>query len=120
MQIHLTSIRFYAYHGCLPEETKIGGHYTVDLTIETDFSEAAMTDDLSKTVDYCDVFEIVKIEMSIPSKLIEHVGKRIADSLLKTIPRIDSVKVCVTKIAPPMNGDVASVSITIVEKRLKS
>ena len=120
MQIHLTSIRLYAYHGCLPEETKIGGHYSVDLTIETDFSEAAKTDDLSKTVDYCDVFEIVKIEMSIPSKLIEHVGKRIADSLLKTIPRIDAVKVCVTKIAPPMNGDVASVSITIEEKRLKS
>lgn len=120
MQIHLTSIRLYAYHGCLPEETKIGGHYTVDLTIDTDFSEAAKTDDLSKTVDYCDVFEIVKKEMSIPSKLIEHVGKRIADSLLKTIPRIDAVKVCVTKIAPPMNGDVASVSITIEEKRLKS
>ena len=120
MHIHLTSIRLYAYHGCLPEETKIGGHYSVDLTIETDFSEAAKTDDLSKTVDYCDVFEIVKKEMAIPSKLIEHVGKRIADSLLKTIPRIDAVKVCVTKIAPPMNGDVASVSITIEEKRLKS
>ena len=120
MIIHLNSIRFYAYHGCLPEETKIGGNYSVDVTIETDFSEAAKTDNLNLTVDYCDVFEIVKKEMAIPSKLIEHVGRRIALSLLNSIPLIDAVKVCVTKIAPPMNGDVESVSITIEEKRTLS
>ena len=120
MIIHLNSIRFYAYHGCLPEETKIGGNYSVDVTIETAFSEAAKTDNLNLTVDYCDVFEIVKKEMAIPSKLIEHVGRRIALSLLNSIPRIDAVKVCVTKIAPPMNGDVESVSITIEEKRTLS
>ncbi len=92
----------------------------MDVTIETDFSEAAKTDNLDLTVDYCDVFEIVKKEMAIPSKLIEHVGRRIALSLLNSIPRIDAVKVCVTKIAPPMNGDVESVSITIEEKRTLS
>ncbi|HNP48469.1 MAG TPA: dihydroneopterin aldolase [Bacteroidia bacterium] len=120
MKIQLHTIRIYAYHGCLPEETKIGGHYTVDVTIDTDFSEAAQTDDLNKTVDYCEVFEIVKEEMSIPSKLIEHVGKRIVKSLLNKISRIEKVQVCVTKIAPPMNGDVSAVSITIEEVRLKS
>jgi dihydroneopterin aldolase len=118
--INLNTIRLYAYHGCLSEETKIGGNFTVDVTIETDFSEAAKTDNLNLTVDYCDVFEIVKKEMAIPSKLIEHVGRRIALSLLNSIPRIDAVKVCVTKIAPPMNGDVESVSITIEEKRTLS
>ena len=92
----------------------------MDVTIETDFSEAAKTDNLNLTVDYCDVFEIVKKEMAIPSKLIEHVGRRIAISLLNSIQRIESVQVRVTKIAPPMNGDVQSVSITIEERRTHS
>ena len=72
----------------------------MDVKIETDFSAAAQTDDLSKTVDYCDVFEIAKHEMSIRSNLIEQVAKRIADSLLKKIKRIDGVKVRLTKLAP--------------------
>lgn len=117
MSITLHNIRLYAYHGCLPEETRIGAHYRVDVKIETDFSEAAKNDDLTKTVDYCDVFNIVKREMAIPAKLIEHVGQRIVDALLIEIPRTDAVKIRVTKIAPPMNGDVQAVSVTMTGRR---
>ena len=74
-QINVEGIRLYAYHGCLPEETKIGGEYIVDVYMVYDFHEAAVKDDLNLTIDYCTVFEICKAEMAIPSKLIEHVGK---------------------------------------------
>ena len=114
-QINVEGIRLYAYHGCLPEETKIGGEYIVDVYMVYDFSEAAAKDDLNLTVDYCTVFEICKAEMAIPSKLIEHVGKRIYDKIIHAFPKLIETKVKVTKLLPPMNGPVDKVSIVIEE-----
>ncbi len=109
--IKINNIKLYAYHGCLEEEKSIGGNYIVDIKIFTDFSLAANNDDLLKTVDYCEVYKIVKREMKIRSKLIEHAAKRIAIALKGEIPTIDKVSVRLTKIAPPVNGDVGSVSV---------
>jgi dihydroneopterin aldolase len=75
--IEVNGIKIYAYHGCLPEEEKIGGHYSVDVMLNTNFSVAAEEDDLLKTVDYLKVNKIVVEEMAVRSKLIESVGQRI-------------------------------------------
>jgi 7,8-dihydroneopterin aldolase/epimerase/oxygenase len=112
-KINIEGIAFYAYHGCLEEEARIGGHYTVDVYMQTDFSEAAKQDDLSKTIDYCSIYEISKAEMAIRSKLIEQVCQRIYDRILKTHNNILSLRVKVTKHSPPMNGDVKQVSVEI-------
>jgi len=112
-QINVEGIRLYAYHGCLAEETKIGGEYIVDVYMVYDFNEAALKDDLNLTVDYCHVFSICKEEMSIPSKLIETVGKRIYNRIIHTFPKLIETKVKVTKLLPPMNGPVDKVSIVI-------
>lgn len=111
--IEVNGIKLYAFHGCLPEEGKIGGNYIVDIAITTDFSEAAITDELEKTVDYVIVNKIVAEEMSIRSKLIEHVGQRIVNRIKKEVKSIDSLKVKVTKMCPPINGDVDNVAIII-------
>ena len=113
--ISVNDIHLFAYHGCLPEEATIGGNYIVDLKIFTDYSNASMNDDLTETVDYCTVYEIVKREMAIRSKLIEHAARRIAEALKKEINRIDKVEVVLTKIAPPVNGAVGSVSVIAVK-----
>src|ERR1051325_2598974 len=115
--IKITGIKLYAYHGCFPEENIIGGDYIVDVTIEADFEEAAINDDLSKTVDYDIVYAIVKEEMKISSKLIEHVARRIAVSLIHKIEQIESTEVIVTKINPPVNGEVEKVSALYVHRR---
>lgn len=109
--IRINNISCHAYHGCLPEEAVIGGHYRVDAELRLDFSQAAAGDDLTKTVDYCDVQRIVAREMAIRSKLIEHVLQRIGVAMLKELPRIHSMTLTVTKISPPMGGDVESVSV---------
>ncbi len=114
-KIIVEGINVFAYHGCLDEEAKIGTNYTVDVTMETDFSEAAKTDDLSKTIDYVTVFKIVKKQMAIRSKLIEQVGQRIVDELKQEFITLKKVEVKVTKHNPPMNGDVDKVSIVIAE-----
>lgn len=111
--INVNGIRVYAYHGCLPEEAKIGGEYVVDVSVETDFSSAEKSDELTDTVDYCIIHDTVKAEMAIRSKLIEHVARRIGNKLRVHYPKVDSFQVRVTKINPPMNGAVDNVSVEI-------
>jgi len=112
-QINIEGIKLYGYHGCLEEEAKIGGHYMVDVYMTTDFLEAAKTDELEKTIDYCTIYEICKAEVGIRSKLIEQVCHRIYLSIRKTFPQLIHVHVKLTKLTPPMNGDVEKVSVEI-------
>ncbi len=112
-KIEVNGIKLYAFHGCLEEEARIGGHYVVDVTIVTDFSEAANSDDLSKTVDYVYVNAIVKEEMAIRSKLIETVGQRIFSRIKNELKGVFELSVKITKLTPPINGDVDSVAVVI-------
>ena len=112
-KIAVEGIQVYAYHGCLQEEGLIGTNYTVDVLMETDFTTAAQTDDLTQTIDYVIVYQIVKKQMAIRSKLIEQVGQRIVDDLKNTFATLKSLEVKVTKLNPPMNGNVEKVSIII-------
>ena len=111
--ILVEGIKVYAYHGCLDEESKIGADYIVDVTLETDLSKSAMSDDLQDTIDYVRVYEIVKLQMAVRSKLIEHVAKRISDNLRSEFTTILTVQVKVTKLNPPMNGNVEKVSVQL-------
>ena len=112
-KIAVEGIQLYAYHGCLKEEGLIGTNYSIDVVMEMDFTEAAQTDDLTKTIDYVVVYQIVKRQMAIRSKLIEHVGQRIVNELRKNFSTIQKLEVKVTKLNPPMNGNVERVSIII-------
>ncbi len=115
--IRLKNIKIYAYHGCLTEEAQIGSDYLVNLTVKANLKTAEKSDELSDTVDYVLLNKIVKDEMAIRSKLLEHVGKRIIDSILNTLPEVTKVSVTVAKQNPPIGGDVESVSVTCKAKR---
>lgn len=115
--IRLKNIKIYAFHGCLVEEEKIGSDYLVNLSVKADLNKAADTDKLSDTVDYVHLQKIVKEEMRERSKLLEHVGKRIIDTVFLEIPLVNSVKVTVSKLNPPIGGDVAEVSVTMKSQR---
>lgn len=114
-KIIIEGIKVYAYHGCLEEEGRIGANYIVDIILETDFSEAAKTDDLSKTIDYVIVYDLVKKQMAIRSKLIEQPAQRIISELKNLFPSLKKTEVKVTKLNPPMNGNVERVSVIITE-----
>ncbi|MEY4572519.1 MAG: dihydroneopterin aldolase [Bacteroidota bacterium] len=111
--IEVSGIKLYCFHGCLEEESRIGGHYRVNIKLETDFTLAAQNDDLSQTIDYVTVNEIVESEMQIPAKLIEHVGQRIYLRIKSTFSSCLKLEVEIVKLSPPINGDVDSVAITI-------
>lgn len=114
-KIVIEGIKIYAFHGCLKEEGEIGSNYIVDVTMEIDFTEAALTDDLTKTIDYVIVYNIVKSQMAIRSHLLEHVGQRIVNELKKEFTTLKKVELKVSKLNPPMNGNVEKVSILIEE-----
>lgn len=113
--IEVNDIKVYAFHGCLEEEAKIGGHYSVDVRVITDFTEAAIKDELNLTVDYVVINQIVKEEMAIRSKLIEQVGQRIYDRI-RLLNGVIKQCVKIIKHSPPINGDVKNVAIIIEDE----
>ena len=115
--IEVSELRIHAYHGCLPEETIIGTEYIINVWLYVDFSEAALSDNLEHTVDYVRVSEIIHEQMAIPSKLIEQVGRRIADALWLLSPRIERINLEIRKNAPPVGKELRSVSIWIKESK---
>lgn len=117
--IKIQNIRVYAYHGCLIEEGKIGSDYRVDLSIKADLSKSAISDDLSDTVDYVHLNRIVKEEMAVRSKLLEEVAKRILNRILEELEMIKLAKVAVSKLNPPIGGNVAMVTIKLSKSRKK-
>ncbi|MFV8368791.1 dihydroneopterin aldolase [Flavobacterium sp. LB2R40] len=115
--IKLKNIRTYSYHGCLIEEGKIGSDYTVNLEVKTDLRKSCNTDDLKDTVDYVLLNQIVVEEMAIRSDLLEHVAHRIITRIFEEIPEISRINVAVSKLNPPIGGDVEAVTIEMEEYR---
>ena len=114
-QIKLKEMRFYAYHGVGLQETKVGNQFVVNLELTAPLEQAILTDELSYTINYAEVFEVVKNEMAIPSKLLEHVAGRILSKLHSNFPQLTAVKLKVEKLNPPFGGDVYSAAIVLTE-----
>ena len=104
MYIRMEGMKFYAFHGVLPQENLVGAHYYIDLKLKTDFSHAAETDELEGTVNYADIHAAVKEEMQITSQLLEHVCQRIARRLLHDFPTIETIDISLFKENPPMGA----------------
>lgn len=115
--IKVENIRVFAFHGCLKEETKIGSDYRVDLEVKANLKTASNSDKLIDTIDYVLLNKIVKEEMSIPSKLLETVGKRILNRVFLESNLVTKVVISISKINPPVGGDVEMVTIKLAEKR---
>ena len=114
--IKVRNIRLYAYRGCLDEEGKIGSESRVDLCVKADLSTSAKTDKLSDTVDYVHLNRIVKEEMSIRTKLLETVAEKILVRILRELPLVKKATVEISKLNPPIGGNVAMVTIKMKKK----
>lgn len=111
--IEIEGMRFYAFHGHFEAEKIVGNEFLVDLKIETDCDKAAETDNLNDALNYQAVYEIVKREMAIPSSLLENLAKRILDSLYANFAVINNAKLKISKLNPPMGGEIEKVSVTL-------
>jgi dihydroneopterin aldolase len=115
--IKLQNIRTFSFHGCLEEEGRIGSDYRVDLEVKTDLRKSALSDDLKDTVDYVHLNKIIVEEMAIRAKLLEHVAHRIVVRIFKELPSVSRIVLSVSKLNPPIGGDVEAVTIEMEEFR---
>ena len=109
--ITVKGIRVFAYHGHLPEEAILGGHFIVNILVEADTTEVEKTDDLNDTVDYVTIIEIVKYQMAIRADMIEVPAKRIVDAILP-LNKVQKVTVEVEKTQPPIDASFDKISVT--------
>jgi len=115
--IKVENIRVFAYHGCLKEESKIGSDYLVDLEVEANLQKSSETDLLRDTVDYVFLNRIIREEMLKPTHLLETVAKRILTRIFDEDQIVERATVWVSKLNPPIGGDVEKVTVIISEKR---
>lgn len=113
-KIYLRNVRFHAFHGVLPQEGIVGNDYLVNLVLDYDFSSAMKTDNLEGTLNYAEVYQKVREEMAVPSKLLEHVAGRIAHRLFSDFPEIQKLQLSITKVNPPMGADSDGAGVEVV------
>lgn len=113
-KIYLRNVRFHAFHGVLPQEGIVGNDYLVNLVLDYEFSSAMQTDKLQGTLNYAEVYQKVREEMAVPSKLLEHVAGRIAHRLFSDFPEIQKLQLSITKVNPPMGADSDGAGVEVV------
>ena len=111
--IFLDNVHFFAYHGVGAQERKVGNEFIINLRLKVDITRAAETDDVSHTVSYADVYQSVKEEMDIPSKLLEHVCGRIVRRLFRAFPSVKSIELRLAKRNPPMGADMDAAGVEV-------
>ena len=116
--IYIDDIRLHACHGVLPQEQLTGNDYIINVRVGYDISRAMYTDDVADTLNYAEVYNIIKEEMNVPSKLIEHVAGRITGHPMASYADITSITLRITKLNPPMGADCngAGVEITVTRE----
>ena len=110
--INLLGLRFHAYHGVLPQEREVGNDYSIDVRVKYD----VLSDDVNDTLNYATMYELIRLEMLIPSRLLEHVAYRIGDRLFKTFPEIECIEIRLMKKNPPMGADCNGAMVELVLK----
>lgn len=116
-KVILEGLEFHAYHGVYPHERSSGNKFEVDVEVETQFSASAFHDDLGGTINYEDLYSVIKTEMEKPSKLLETVGHAIAVRTLETFPTALSVAVNISKFNPPIGGVCKKATISVTRLR---
>lgn len=117
--IYLNEVRFHAFHGVMPQERTVGSDFLVSVRIGYDYAKAMQTDKVDDTLNYAEVYQLVKQEMERPSSLLEHVAGRIADTLVWHFPMVKSIDLSLTKLNPPMGADCkgAGVELHVINEK---
>lgn len=114
MKIALEHIRLFGRHGVLPQERAVGAEYELDITLVLPPTYGCLTDNIDDTISYADLYDTVKAEFDRPSKLLEHLARRIVDAVYARWPgQIRSQTLRITKIAPPIPACQGQATVTL-------
>ncbi|GAF05346.1 dihydroneopterin aldolase [Saccharicrinis fermentans] len=111
--IELEEMEFYAYHGCFKEEQVVGNRFMVNIAIQVDVEKPSHSDNINDALNYVSVYELTRQEIQQNSHLVEHLTERILNAIHQKFDYVDWVKVKVSKMNPPMGGQMKAVSVTM-------
>ncbi len=111
--IELEEMAFYAYHGCFKEEQVVGNKFVVNIALRVDCTVASQSDAITDALNYVAIYDITKREMMQPSHLLEHVTGRVMTAIVEAFPQIEYLKVKISKLNPPVGGQMKQVSVTL-------
>ena len=75
--------------------------------------KAMQTDDVADTVSYAELCDLIRKEMAVPSRLLEHVVGRMAESIFLRYPEVSALDLSLTKENPPMGVDCAGAGVEV-------
>jgi 7,8-dihydroneopterin aldolase/epimerase/oxygenase len=116
-KISLEGLEFHAYHGVYAHERSSGNKFEVDITVQAKLKDNVLEDDLSGTVNYESLYQVVKEEMERPSKLLETVGYGIAQRVLDAFEDVLNVEIKISKFNPPIGGVCKKATVTVSQSR---
>ncbi|MBT1703877.1 dihydroneopterin aldolase [Chryseosolibacter indicus] len=116
-KISLEGLEFHAFHGVYPHERESGNWFEVDISVETDFTAGAQTDELNGTVNYETLFRLIKEEMEKPSRLLETVVENIVNAVMDQLKAVGKVEVKLSKLNPPIGGKCRKASVYLSKAR---
>ena len=109
----MNDVRIYAYHGVMEQERRVGGWYSVSLRVHYNITRAMESDNVDDTLNYAQLLDLVKTEMSVPSNLVEHVAGRIAQAIYAAFSGVERVEVKLLKLNPPMGAECAGAGVEL-------
>ena len=116
-KIDLQDMHFYAYHGVMEQERRVGNHFVLQLSVWAEVTPSLYSDRIEDTVSYAEIYEVIAQEMAIPSLLLEHVVGRIGERLFKTFHQIIHISLTLSKTKPPLPGEVSKASFILEASR---
>lgn len=112
-EISLRDVIFYAGHGLFEEEKKLGNRFKVNLSLFLPFSEEVNRDEISGTISYVDMFNILKEEMELSRNLLETLCASIVKKIKLKYPQIIRGSLSIEKMNPPIAGMIGSAEVTL-------
>jgi len=113
--IELKKMIFHAYHGVTEQERILGNSYRIDIKLFHDLKKAIESDKLEDTLNYADIYKIIKEEMLISSHLLEHITGRIIRKIRQNYSCISKIKIRLAKINPPIEGEIQEAAVIIID-----
>ena len=111
--IALEGLKFHGYHGVHDSERKNGNSFEIDIELQIDIKDAAVSDDISLTIDYEEVYEIVRKQLEGSSYLLEHLAHKILDALYENYQELEKATVKVSKLKPPIGVECERASVKL-------
>jgi dihydroneopterin aldolase len=118
-RIVLSNMVFQGRHGVTAGERKLPQPFEVDVELVLALRGAGTSDDLARTVDYGEVFEICRSVVEGPGRnLIEALAESIAELVLAGSgdKGVTEIVVRVRKPEAPLSGDFDYVAVEIVRR----